>query len=228
MDIHHKLVPAHTKARRRLDPPYQPELEAPAAATPEPDEMTLADVVQEETVEGGIELSLPESTLSAPLQPASGAEGAPGSLSEARRLLAVGDLAGAERMVRAFLLEDPDQREYQAVLGLVYLKKGQLSPAYDILYPIAKAWLTKGRREEASDLIDAYLMAEPDDDDFLQLKARVTQEPAAEKTETPSPKVTPAAGEKPPVPQVEPWAVLAYAARPGAGAGTARGGHRTV
>src|SRR2546426_2198692 len=186
--------------------------------------MTVADVVQEETVEGGIELSLSESTLSAPLQPASGDEGTPGSLWEARRLLAVGDLAGAERMVRAFLLEDPDQREYQAVLGLVYLKKGQLSPAYDILYPIAKAWLTKGRREEASDLIDAYLMAEPDDDDFLQLKARVTQEPAAEKTETPSPKVTQAEVRMPPVLQVEPAVVLAEEAVPAAAAGmSARG-----
>ncbi len=219
-----KLTPGHAEARRRLDTPYQPELEEPEPVTPESVEMTVADVVQEETVEGGIELSLPESTLSAPLQPASGAEGTPGSLSEARRLLAVGDLAGAERMVRAFLLEDPDQREYQAVLGLVYLKKGQLSPAYDILYPIAKAWLTKGRREEASDLIDAYLMAEPDDDDFLQLKARVTQEPAAEKTETPSPKVTPAEVEKPPVLQVEPAVVLAEEAVPATAAGMSAGG----
>src|SRR5256712_13888945 len=106
-------------------------------------------------------------------------------------------------MVRAFLLEDPDQREYQAVLGLVYLKKGQLSPAYDILYPISKAWLTKGRREEASDLIDAYLMAEPDDDDFLQLKARGTQEPAAAQAETPSPNVTPADVGEPHGPRVD-------------------------
>ena len=219
-----KLAPGHAEARRRLDTPYQPELEAPAAATPEPDEMTVADVVQEETVEGGIELSLPESTLSAPLQPAPGAEGAPGSLSESRRLLAAGDLAGAERMVRTFLLDDPDQREYQAVLGLVYLKKGQLSPAYDILHPIAKAWLTKGRRDEASDLIDAYLMAEPDDDDFLQLKARVTKEPAEEKTETPSPKVAPAEVEKPPVLQVEPVEVLAEEAVPAAAAGMSAAG----
>ena len=176
--------------------------------------MTVADVVQEETVEGGIELSLPESTLSAPLQPAPGAEGAPGSLSEVRRLLAHGGLAEAERMVRTVLLEDPDQREYQAVLGLIYLKKGKLSPAYDILYPIAKAWLNKGRRDEASDLIDAYLMAEPDDNDFLELKARVTQEPAAEKTEKPSPKVQPTEVEKPPVLTVEPVTALAEKAVP--------------
>src|SRR2546422_11273588 len=97
-------------------------------------------------------------------------------------------------MVRAFLLEDPDQREYQAVLGLGYFKKGQLSPAYDILYPISKAWLTKGRREEASDRIHAYLMAEPAGDHFLPLKARSAPEPAAEKTESPSPNVTPAEG----------------------------------
>ncbi len=209
-----KITPGHAEALRRLDTPYQPELEKAEPATPELGEMTVADVVQEETVEGGIELSLPESTLSAPLQPAPAAEGAPGSLSEARRLLATGDLAEAERMTRALLLEDPDQREYQAVLGLVYLKKGKLSPAYDILYPIAKAWLNKGRRDEASDLIDAYLMAEPDDSDFLQLKARVTQEPAAEKTERPSPKVQPAEVEKPPVLTVEPAAPLPKEAAP--------------
>jgi len=186
------LVPGHAEARRRLDTPYQPALEEPKPAAPELGEMTVADVVQEETVEGGIELSLPESTLSAPLQPAPGAEGAPGSQTEARRLLANGDLAEAERMVRTLLLEDSDQPEYLAILGLVYLKKGQVSPAYDILYPIAEAWLTKGQPDEASELIDAYLMAEPDDSDFLQLKVRVTQVPAAEKTERPSPKVQPA------------------------------------
>jgi tetratricopeptide (TPR) repeat protein len=209
-----KITPGHAEALRRLDTPYQPELEKAEPATPELGEMTVADVVQDETVEGGIELSLPESTLSAPLQPAPAAEGAPGSLSEARRLLATGDLAEAERMTRALLLEDPDQREYQAVLGLVYLKKGKLSPAYDILYPIAKAWLNKGRRDEASDLIDAYLMAEPDDSDFLQLKARVTQEPVAEKTERPSPKVQPSEVEKPPVLAVEPAAPLPKEAAP--------------
>src|SRR5438093_1785941 len=219
-----KLAPGHTEARRRLDSPYQPELDEPEPAATEGVGMTVADVVQGETVEGGIELSLPESTLSAPLQPTPGAEGAPGSLSEARRLLAAGDLAAAERMVRTFLLDDPDQREYQAVLGLVYLKKGQLSPAYDILHPIAKAWLTKGRRDEASDLIDAYLMAEPDDDDFLQLKARVTKEPAEEKTERASPKVAPAEVEKPPVLQVEPVEVLAEEAVPAAAAGMSAAG----
>ena len=209
-----KITPGHAEARRRLDTPYQPDLDKPEPVLPELDEMTVADVVQEETVEGGIELSLPESTLSAPLQPAPGAEGAPGSLSEVRRLLAHGGLAEAERMVRTVLLEDPDQREYQAVLGLIYLKKGKLSPAYDILYPIAKAWLNKGRRDEASDLIDAYLMAEPDDNDFLELKARVTQEPAAEKTEKPSPKVQPTEVEKPPVLTVEPVTALAEKAVP--------------
>ena len=209
-----KITPGHAEARRRLDTPYQPESEKPEPVLPELDEMTVADVVQEETVEGGIELSLPESTLSAPLQPAPGAEGAPGSLSEVHRLLAHGDLAEAERMVRTVLLEDPDQREYQAVLGLIYLKKGKLSPAYDILYPIARAWLNKGRRDEASDLIDAYLMAEPDDNDFLELKVRVTQEPAAEKTERPSPKVQPTEVEKPPVLTVEPVMALAEKAVP--------------
>jgi tetratricopeptide (TPR) repeat protein len=139
-------------------------------------------------------------------------------------LLATGDLAGAERMTRALLLEDPDQREYQAVLGLVYLKKGKLSPAYDILYPIAKAWLNKGRRDEASDLIDAYLMAEPDDSDFLQLKARVTQEPAAEKTERPSPKVQPVEVEMPPVLTMEPAAPLRKEAAPPAAVRMSAGG----
>ena len=221
-----ELVPGHAEARRRLDTPYQPELEEPKPAAPKLGEMTVADVVQEETVEGGIELSLPESTLSAPLQPAPGAEGAPGSLTEARRLLADGDLAEAEQMVRTLLLDDDDsdQPEYQAILGLVYLKKGQLAPAYDILYPIAKAWLTKGRPGEASELIDAYLMAEPDDSDFLQLKARVTQEPAAEKTERPSPKVQSAEVKKPPVLKVEPAAALAEKPVPPAAAGMSAGG----
>jgi tetratricopeptide (TPR) repeat protein len=204
-----KLVPDHAEARRRLDTPYQPAWEEPAPAAPELGEVTVADVVQEETVEGGIELSLPASTLSAPVQPASGPEGPPGSLSEARRMLAVGDLAGAERMVRTLLLEDPDQHEYQAILGLVYLKKGQHTPAYDILYPIAKAWLGKGRRGEASDLIDAYLVAEPDDNDFLQLKARVTEVPAAA---------------KPPFHKAEPVASLAEKAAPPDAAGISAGG----
>ncbi len=218
------LVPGHAEARRRLDTPYQPALGEPKPAAPELGEMTVADVVQEETVEGGIELSLPESTLSAPLQPAPGAEGAPGSLTEARRLLVNGDLAEAERMVRTLLLEDSDQPEYLAILGLVYLKKGQVSPAYDILYPIAKAWLTKGRPDEASELIDAYLMAEPDDSDFLQLKVRVTQVPAVEKTERPSPKVQLAEMKKPPVLKVGPVAALAEKAVPPAVAGMSAGG----
>jgi tetratricopeptide (TPR) repeat protein len=219
-----KLVPDHGEARRRLDTPYQPALEEPAPAPPELGEVTVADVVQGETVEGGIELSLPESTLSAPVQPASGPAGPPGSLSEARRMLAVGDLAGAERMVRTLLLEDPDQYEYQAILGLVYLKKGQHSPAYDILYPIAETWLGKGRRDEASDLIDAYLMAEPDDTDFLQLKARVTEVLAAAKTETPGLHVKPAEVDKPSFHKVEPVASLAERAAPPAAAGISAGG----
>src|SRR5439155_27033012 len=100
-----KIAPDNAEARRRLDTPYQPELEEPEPGKPEPAEMTVADVVQEEKVEGGLELNLPQETLAAPLQPASSVEGTPGSLSEARRLLAAGDLAGAERMVRTLLLE---------------------------------------------------------------------------------------------------------------------------
>jgi len=213
-----KIAPNNAEARRRLDTPYQPELEEPEPGKPELGEMTVADVVQEEKVEGGLELSLPKETLSAPLQPASSVEGTSGSLSEARRLLAAGDLAGAERMVRTLLLEDPDQREYQAVLGLVYLKKGQPSPAYDLLYPIAKTWLSKGRRDEAAELIDAYLKAEPEDSDFLQLKVLVTEEPVAEKTERPSLKGKPAEVEKPPVLKEEPLAPIAEKAAPPAAA----------
>src|SRR2546428_11556260 len=97
-------------------------------------------------------------------------------------------------MVRALLLEDADQLEYQAILGLVYLKKGQIAAAYDTLYRIAQAWHAQGRCDEASELIDAYLMAEPDDSDFLQLKVRVTQEPAAATAETTDLAVIPAGG----------------------------------
>src|SRR5437899_3762788 len=217
-----KIAPGHAEARRRLDSPYQPELDEPSGT--EAVGMTVADVVQGETVEGGIELSLPESTLSTPLQPAPEAEGAPATLPEARSLLARGDLAKAERMVRALLLEDADQLEYQAILGLVYLKKGQIAAAYDTLYRIAQAWHTQGRRDEASELIDAYLMAEPDDSDFLQLKVRVTQEPAAATAETPDLPVIPAGVEKPAFLEVEPAAALAETVVPQATAGIPAGG----
>src|SRR5437870_6210039 len=217
-----KLAPGHAEARRRLDSPYQPELDEPSGT--EAVGMTVADVVQGETVEGGIELSLPESTLSTPLQPAPEAEGAPATLPEARSLLARGNLAKAERMVRALLLEDADQLEYQAILGLVYLKKGQIAAAYDTLYRIAQAWHAQGRRDEASELIDAYLMAEPDDSDFLQLKVRVTQEPAAATAETPDLPVIPAGVEKPAFLEVEPGAALAETVVPPATAGIPAGG----
>ena len=219
-----KIAPNNAEARRRLDTPYQPELEEPEPGKPELGEMTVADVVQEEKVEGGLELSLPQETLSAPLQPASSVEVTTGSLSKARRLLAVGDLAEAERMVRTLLLEDPDQPEYEATLGLIYVKKGQTAPAYDILYPIAKAWLSKGRRDEAAELIDAYLMAEPEDSDFLQLKVQVTEEPVAEKTERPSLKGKPAEVEKPPVLKEEPLTPIAGKAAPHAAAERSAGG----
>ena len=218
-----KLAPDHAEARRRLDSPYQPELDEPDPSATEAAGMTVADVVQGETVEGGIELSLPESTLSTPLQPAPEAEGAPATLPEARSLLARGDLAKAERMVRALLLEDADQLEYQAILGLVYLKKGQIAAAYDTLSRIAQAWHAQGRCDEASELIDAYLMAEPDDSDFLQLKVRVTQEPAAATAETPDLPVIPAGVEKPAVLEVEPATALAETVVPPATAGIPAG-----
>src|SRR3989442_1568405 len=202
-----KIAPGHAEARRRLDSPYQPELDEPSGT--EAVGMTVADVVQGEMVEGGIELSLPESTLLTPLQPAPEAEGAPATLPEARSLLARGNLAKAERMVRALLLEDADQLEYQAILGLVYLKKGQIAAAYDTLYRIAQAWHAQDRCDEASELIDAYLMAEPDDSDFLQLKVRVTQEPAAATAETPDLPVIPAGGGKAGFLAVEPAAAPA-------------------
>src|SRR3989475_8460160 len=177
-------------------------------------------------VEGGIELSLPESTLSTPLQPAPEAEGAPATLPEARSLLARGNLAKAERMVRALLLEDADQLEYQAILGLVYLKKGQIAAAYDTLYRIAQAWHAQGRCDEASELIDAYLMAEPDDSDFLQLKVRVTQEPAAATAETPDLPVIPAGGGESGLLAVERPAALAETGAAPAAAGRLAGGLR--
>jgi len=219
-----KIAPGHAEARRRLDSPYRPELDDPEPSATEGVGMTVADVVQGEMVEGGIELSLPESMLSTPLQPAPEAEGAPATLPEARSLLARGDLAKAERMLRALLLEDADQLEYQAILGLVYLKKGQIAAAYDTLYRIAQAWHAQGRRDEASELIDAYLMAEPDDSDFLQLKVRVTQEPAAATTERPDLPVIPSAVEKPAVLELEPAAALAETVVPPATAGILAGG----
>src|SRR4029077_4191552 len=65
-----KLAPGHAETRRRLDSPYQPELDEPESSATEAVGMTVADVVQGEMVEGGIELSLSELTLSTPLHPA--------------------------------------------------------------------------------------------------------------------------------------------------------------
>ncbi|HZC67860.1 MAG TPA: hypothetical protein VE201_04500, partial [Nitrospirales bacterium] len=73
-------------------------------------------------------------------------------------------------------------------------------------------------------LIDAYLMAEPDDNDFLQLKARATRVPAAAKAERPSLKVEPTAEEKQPVRKVEPPVTLAKKAVPPAAAEASTGG----
>src|SRR5207249_10349682 len=46
-----KLAPDHAEARRRLDSPYQPELDEPDPSATEAAGMTVADVVQGETVE---------------------------------------------------------------------------------------------------------------------------------------------------------------------------------
>src|SRR5256712_6148852 len=127
-------------------------------------------------------------------------------------------------MVRALLLEDADQLEYQAILGLVYLKKGQIGAAFDALYRIAQAWHSQGRFDEASELIDAYLRAEPDDSDFPQPKVRVTQEPAAATAEPPDLPVIPAGVEKPAFLEVEPAAALAETVLPPATAGIPAGG----
>jgi tetratricopeptide (TPR) repeat protein len=71
-------------------------------------------------------------------------------------------------------------------------------------------------------LIDAYLMAEPDDSDFLQLKVRVTQEPAAATTESSDLPVIPAPEEKPAVLEVKP-AALDQEVAPSAAAGIPTG-----
>src|SRR5439155_10222073 len=86
------------------------------------------------------------------------------------------------------------------------------------------AWLSKGRRYEAVELIDAYLMADPEDSDFLHLKVQVTEEPVAEKAERPSLKGKPAEVEKPPVFKEEPLAPIAGKAAPHAAAERSAGG----
>lgn len=157
-----KISPDHKEARRRLDNPLEPVTEAPEPAAPVGEEVTVSDTVQ---AAGALETpAVPE--------PVAAVSGPPPTLDEARRLLAGGDVGEAERMIRALLLEDPDRNEYQAVLGMIYLKKGHGSIAYDILHPMAKAWLDEGRREEAVEIVEAFLAVEPGDADFLALKAQ--------------------------------------------------------
>jgi len=95
----------------------------------------------------------------------------PASLTEVQRLLAANEIEKAERMTRTLLLAEPDRSDYQSLLGLVYLKKGDAATAYDILYSIVKEWLAQGRKEAAIDLADAFLAMEPDQSDFLELRA---------------------------------------------------------
>ena len=61
--------------------------------------------------------------------------------AEALRLLEAADGAQAERVIRTLLLSDPEKNEYLAVLGLVYLQKGDVATAYEILLPIIKTWI---------------------------------------------------------------------------------------
>jgi tetratricopeptide (TPR) repeat protein len=160
-----KISPNHAEARRRLDTPYQPELDVPEPEAPALEPMTAAEAA----------LETPEAVPAAPT-----GSGPPATLEEARRVLATGDVTEAERMIRLLLVDDPDRVEYQATLGLVYLKKGHTAIAYDILCPIAKAWAGEGRRDEALEIADAFLTVEPDEEDFLKLKARATGTPVQE------------------------------------------------
>lgn len=158
-----KISPDHPEARRRLDTPYQPELDVPEPEAPALEPMTVAEAA----------LEAPEATLAAPT-----GGGPPATLEEARRVLATRDVTEAERMIRLLLVDDPNRVEYQAMLGLVYLKKGHAAIAYDILYPTAKSWLEEGRREEAVELVEAFLATEPGNAGFLALKAAASGAPA--------------------------------------------------
>ncbi|MDO8546997.1 MAG: tetratricopeptide repeat protein [Nitrospirales bacterium] len=163
-----KVSPDHPEARRRLDNLLEPVVDAPESAAPAAEELTVADAVQ-----SAVALETP----AAP-EPVPATIGSPPTLDEVRRVLAAGEVEEAERMIRTLLLEDPDRSEYQAVLGMLYLKKGHASIACDILYPMAKSWLKEGRREEAVEIVEAFLAVEPDDTKFLALKAEVSGVPA--------------------------------------------------
>jgi tetratricopeptide (TPR) repeat protein len=158
------ISPGHPEARRRLDNPLAPVADAPEPAEPAAEELTVADAVQSAVA---LEISLPPEPVPATVGP-------PPTLEEVRRILAAGQVEEAERMIRTLLLEDPDRKEYQAVLGMTYLKKGNASTAHDMLHPLAQSWLEEGRKEDAQEIIEAFLSAEPGDEDFLALRAEAT------------------------------------------------------
>ena len=159
-----KVSPGHAEARRRLDNPLEPVADEPEPVVPVAEELTVADVVQPI-----VALEVP----AAP-EPVPATVGPPPTLEEARRILAAGQVEEAERMIRTLLLEDPDRKEYQSVLGMAYLKKGHASTAHDMLHPLAQSWLDEGRRGEALEIIEAFLAVEPDDAEFLALKAEAS------------------------------------------------------
>jgi len=167
-----KISPNHPEARRRLDNLLEPVANALEPAAPAAEELTVADAVQ-----SAVALETPAAPALA-LEPAPATGVSPPTLDEVRRMLAAGEVGEAERMIRTLLIEDPDRNEYQAALGMIYLKKGHASIACDILYPMAKAWLREGRREEAVEIVEAFLATEPDNADFLVLKAEVSGTPA--------------------------------------------------
>ncbi|MEK6549129.1 MAG: tetratricopeptide repeat protein [Nitrospirota bacterium] len=163
-----KISPDHPEARRRLDSPLEPVADAPEPAVPAAEELTVADAVQ-----SAVALETP----AAP-EPVPATVGSPPTLNDVRQVLAAGEVGEAERMIRTLLLEDPDRNEYQAALGMLYLKKGHAAIAYDILYPMAKSWLKEGRREDAAEIIEAFLAVESDNTEFLALKAEASGAPA--------------------------------------------------
>ena len=185
------LSPNHAEAQRRLGIAAVPTEGVSEAAAVPPGTRLAGEAVEVAASEtrrteepaavnlgGTIEFSLEElEALSPPAPVVPPATGTRESLAEARRLLAAGDIAQAERMIRTLLLEDPERNEYKATLGLVYLKKGNAAIAYDILYPIAQTWVEEGRQQEALELADAFLAAEPDEPDFRALKAHVAGVP---------------------------------------------------
>lgn len=169
-----EVVPSHSEARRQLG--LAPLVVEQGPIEPPISLDSPADAPQLEGISGTIEFNLEGLDLEPPV--AAEAPAVPGatpsaSLDEARRWLASGDINRAEQAVRTLLLEDPDRSEYQAILGLVYLHKGDSSTAFEILYPIAQALAEEGRHDAALEAANAFLAIEPDQSDFLELRARV-------------------------------------------------------